>query len=65
MTKIRCIFMIEPEQLERMRSLEVSSGLSVPDQIRQGIQVWLASREWPVRRRRPRLTSPAKRDRRA
>jgi hypothetical protein len=51
-TKKRCMCMIEPDQLARMRSLRVSSGLSVPEQIRLGIQFWLAAREWPVRRPR-------------
>jgi hypothetical protein len=50
-TKKRCMFMIEPEQLDRMRAVKVSSGLSVPEQIRLGIQFWLASRVWPTRRR--------------
>jgi hypothetical protein len=63
-TKRRCMFMIEPDQLDRMRSLKASSGLSVPEQIRLGIQCWLASREWPVRRRVARVTSRAGRERR-
>ena len=62
-TKRRCMFMIEPEQLDRLRSLKVSSGLSVPDQIRLGIQRWLASREWPVRSRGARATSRVGRER--
>ena len=45
------MFMIEPDQLDQLRSLQVTSGLTVPDQIRLGIQCWLASREWPVRKR--------------
>ena len=49
-SKKRCMCMIEPDQLAQMRSLSASSGLSVPEQIRLGIQFWLASREWPVRR---------------
>ena len=56
--KKRCMCMIEPDQLDRMRSLRVTSGLSVPDQIRLGIQFWLASREWPARRRPKTLVSP-------
>jgi hypothetical protein len=62
-TKRRCMFMIEPEQLDQLRSLRVSSGLSVPDQIRLGIQCWLASREWPTRKRGARVTSRAGRER--
>jgi hypothetical protein len=63
-TKKRCMFMIEPDQLDQLRSLQVSSGLTVPDQIRLGIQCWLASREWPDRKRGARVTSGARRNRR-
>jgi hypothetical protein len=62
-TKRRCMFMIEPDQLDQLRSLQVTSGLTVPDQIRLGIQCWLASREWPVRKRGARVTSRAGRER--
>jgi hypothetical protein len=62
MKKKRCMCMIEPDQLDRMRSVKVTSGLSVPDQIRLGIQFWLASREWPARRRRSRLTELSTRE---
>ena len=58
MKKKRCMCMIEPDQLDRMRSVRVTSGLSVPDQIRLGIQFWLASREWPARRRAKTPVSP-------
>jgi hypothetical protein len=61
--KKRCMFMIEPEELDRLRSLKISSGLSVPAQIRLGIQVWLASREWPARSRAARATSRPGRER--
>jgi hypothetical protein len=63
-TKVRCMCMIESEQLDRMRTLKASSGLSVPEQIRLGIQCWLVSREWPVRQRGSRVTSRAGRERR-
>jgi hypothetical protein len=62
-TKRRCMFMIEPDQLDQLRSLQGTSGLTVPDQIRLGIQCWLASREWPVRKRGARATSRAGRAR--
>jgi hypothetical protein len=55
--KKRCMFMIDRDQLEQMRSFQRSSGVSVPEQIRLGVQIWLASREWPVRRRPRRLAS--------
>lgn len=41
--------MIEPELLERLRSVKLRMGLSEAEQIRQGIRWWLESREWPVR----------------
>jgi hypothetical protein len=41
--------MIEPDVLERLRSVAARTGLSLSEQIRQGIRWWLESREWPVR----------------
>ena len=54
--KKRCTFMIEPDLLDRLRSVKVRTGLSEAEQIRQGIRWWLESREWPAERRtaRPR-----------
>ena len=45
--KIRCTFMIEPEVLDKLRSIKQRTGLSESEQIRQGIRWWLESREWP------------------
>ena len=47
--KKRCTFMIEPEVLDRLQSIAARTGLSKSEQIRQGIQWWLESREWPLR----------------
>jgi hypothetical protein len=47
--KQRCTFMIEPDVLERLRSIAARTGLSLSEQIRQGIRWWLESREWPLR----------------
>ena len=41
--------MIDPEVLEGLRSIAARTGLSLSEQIRQGIRWWLESREWPVR----------------
>ena len=60
-TKKRCMCMMELDQLNRMRSVAVVSGLSVPEQIRLGIERWLASREWPAKGRRPGSAIPAPR----
>lgn len=42
--------MIEPELLERLRSMKTRTGLSESEQIRQAIRWWLEAREWPVTR---------------
>ena len=47
--KKRCTFMIEPDVLDRLRSIAARTGLSLSEQIRQGIRWWLESREWPLR----------------
>ena len=47
--KKRCTFMIEPDVLDRLQSIAARTGLSKSEQIRQGIQWWLESREWPLR----------------
>lgn len=47
----RVSFLIDPELLERLRLMKARTGLSESEQIRQGIQMWLDSREWPVRLR--------------
>jgi hypothetical protein len=41
--------MIEAEILDRLHSISARTGLSKSEQIRQGIQWWLESREWPGR----------------
>jgi hypothetical protein len=45
--------MIEAEILDRLHSISARTGLSKSEQIRQGIQWWLESREWPGRGERP------------
>jgi len=46
--KKRCTFTIEPDLLERLRSIKARTGMSESEQIRQAIRSWLDSREWPV-----------------
>jgi metal-responsive CopG/Arc/MetJ family transcriptional regulator len=48
--KKRVSFMIDPDLLERLRTMRVRTGLSDSEQIRQAIRMWLDSREWPQRR---------------
>jgi hypothetical protein len=43
----RCTFMIDTEVLDKLQSITARTGLSKSEQIRQGIQWWLESREWP------------------
>src|SRR5437867_6124752 len=47
--KKRCTFMIEPEVLDRLRTITARTGVTASEQIREGIRWWLESREWPVR----------------
>jgi hypothetical protein len=48
--KKRRTFMIEPDVLDKLRAIKDRTGLSESEQVRQGIQWWLESREWPPRR---------------
>lgn len=47
----RVSVLIPPELLERLRLMKARTGVSESEQIREGIQMWLESREWPARRR--------------
>lgn len=47
--KKRVSFLLDPDLLEQLRSIKSRTGLSESEQIRQGIQMWLESREWPRR----------------
>ncbi len=46
----RRTFMIDAELVERLRSMKARTGLSEAEQVRQAIQWWLESREWPWKR---------------
>jgi hypothetical protein len=54
--KQRRTFMIDAELLERLRSMKARTGLSEAEQVRQALQWWLESREWPVKRPREKLS---------
>jgi predicted phage tail protein len=45
--KKRVSFLLDPDVLEQLRSIKARTGLSESEQIRQGIHMWLESREWP------------------
>jgi Ribbon-helix-helix domain len=51
--KKRRTFMIELDVLEKLRSIKARTGISESEQVRQGIQWWLQSREWPPRTPEP------------
>ena len=54
--KKRCTFMIDTEVLDKLQSITARTGLSKSEQIRQGIQWWLESREWPPKSSRVETT---------
>jgi predicted DNA-binding protein len=45
----RVSFLIAPDLLERLRVLKARTGVTESEQIREGIRMWLESREWPAR----------------
>ena len=45
--KSRFSFMIDQEALQRLRDIQRRTGLSVAEQVREGIRWWLRAREWP------------------
>jgi hypothetical protein len=47
--KKRISFLLDPDLVEQLRSIKARTGLSESEQIRQGIHMWLESREWPRR----------------
>jgi ribbon-helix-helix protein len=49
-TKKRRTILIAPDILEKLRAIKARTGLSESEQIRQGIEWWLAAREWPPRK---------------
>ena len=49
--KTRCAFMIDRDVLQRLREIQIRTGLSTAEQIRQGIRWWLEAREWPENKR--------------
>ena len=49
-TKKRRTVLIAPDILEKLRAIKARTGLSESEQIRQGIEWWLAAREWPPRK---------------
>jgi metal-responsive CopG/Arc/MetJ family transcriptional regulator len=48
--KKKFAFMLERDLLARLDSIKTRTGLSYSEQIRRAIAMWLASREWPVRK---------------
>jgi hypothetical protein len=48
-TKKRRTVLIAPDILDKLRAIKARTGMSESEQIRQGIEWWLAAREWPPR----------------
>jgi hypothetical protein len=44
--KKRRSLLIESDTLEKLRAIKLRTGLSESEQVRQGLQWWLESREW-------------------
>ena len=44
--------MIDADMLDKLQYIKIRTGMSTSEQVRQGIQWWLESREWPARRDR-------------
>jgi metal-responsive CopG/Arc/MetJ family transcriptional regulator len=57
--------MIDSDVLDRLQEMSARTGLSKSEQIRQGIQWWLESREWPQRGSRASARQPVTRRGRA
>jgi len=45
--RTRFSFMIDRELLYRLRAIQARTGLSVAQQIREGIRWWVEARQWP------------------
>jgi len=54
--KKTCGVRLDPDLANRLEVIKARTGLSVSEQIRRGIRLWLESREWPTPSRR--LTAP-------
>jgi hypothetical protein len=50
--RLRFAFVIDTEILQQLRTIQERTGLSVSEQIRQGIRWWLEARQWPERQGR-------------
>lgn len=47
-SKTRHTFVIDRDLVDRMTAVKARTGLSQSEQVRRGVRLWLASREWPV-----------------
>jgi len=47
-----CGVRLDPDLANRLEVIKARTGLSVAEQIRRGIRLWLESREWPATSRR-------------
>jgi hypothetical protein len=57
--KVRFTFTIDREMLSRLRDVQSRTGMSVSEQLRDGVKWWLDARQWPADRPRgPRSATP-------
>jgi predicted DNA-binding protein len=45
--KKRFEFGIEQELIDRLESLKARTGLSLAEQVRRAVEMWIETREWP------------------
>jgi hypothetical protein len=59
-----CGVRLDPDLANRLEIIKARTGLSVAEQVRRGIRLWLESREWPTPSRpsvpHPRRRTPAR-----
>jgi len=46
--RVTCRCVIDEDLAHRLEATRAQTGLSMAEQIRQGIRLWLESREWPI-----------------
>jgi len=50
--KVRFTFTIDREMLSRLRDVQSRTGMSVSEQLRDGVKWWLDAHQWPASRLR-------------
>jgi hypothetical protein len=58
MSNKRFTVTLEPVTLARLDSVKERFGLSMGEQVRRGIELWLESQEWPARNQKSTRSTP-------